>query len=43
MYNAWNHANWVAASANLEVPTTFGKILSRGATRTMQFALRYDF
>ncbi|HTM51205.1 MAG TPA: TonB-dependent receptor [Bryobacteraceae bacterium] len=43
MYNAWNHANWGGASANLEVPATFGKILSRGGTRTMQFALRYDF
>jgi len=43
MYNAWNHANWGAASANVEVPATFGKILSRGGTRTMQFALRYDF
>jgi hypothetical protein len=43
MYNAWNHANWGAASANVEVPTTFGKILSRGPTRTMQFALKYTF
>ncbi|MEO7649809.1 MAG: hypothetical protein ABIZ80_05030, partial [Bryobacteraceae bacterium] len=43
MYNAWNHANWGAASANLEVPATFGKILSRGGTRTMQFALKYAF
>jgi hypothetical protein len=43
MYNAWNHANWGAASANVEVPATFGKILSRGGTRTMQFALKYAF
>ena len=43
MYNAWNHANWGGASANLEVPATFGKILSRGGTRTMQFALKYQF
>lgn len=43
MYNAWNHANWGGASANLEVPATFGRILSRGGTRTMQFALKYAF
>jgi hypothetical protein len=43
MYNAWNHANWGGASANLEVPATFGVILSRGGTRTMQFALKYEF
>ncbi len=43
MYNAWNHANWGAASANVEAPATFGKILSRGATRSMQFALKYEF
>jgi hypothetical protein len=43
MYNAWNHANWGAASANLEVPSTFGKILTRGGGRTMQFALKYGF
>lgn len=43
MYNAWNHANWGAASANLEVPATFGQISSRGPTRTMQFALKYAF
>jgi hypothetical protein len=43
MYNAWNHANWGAASANAEVPATFGVISSRGPTRTMQFALKYAF
>jgi hypothetical protein len=43
MYNAWNHANWGAASVNAEVPATFGVISSRGATRTMQFALKYAF
>lgn len=43
MYNAWNHANWGAASTNVEVPTTFGKILTRGTTRNMQFALKYAF
>jgi hypothetical protein len=43
MYNAANHANWGAASTNVEVPATFGRVLSRGATRTMQFALKYSF
>jgi outer membrane receptor protein involved in Fe transport len=43
MYNAWNHANWGSASSNVEVPATFGKILSRGGGRTMQFALKYAF
>lgn len=43
MYNAFNHANWGSAATNMEAPDTFGVISSRGAPRSMQFGLKYQF
>ena len=43
MFNAWNHAQFLAPGTNLESPATFGKITDTRAPRIMQLVLKYSF
>jgi len=43
-YNIWNHAQFNPPGNNVNIPATFGKILSTSNTpRVVQFALKYIF
>ncbi|MBZ5576361.1 MAG: TonB-dependent receptor [Acidobacteriia bacterium] len=42
-FNTFNHPNWGIPVPNPDFGPFFGQILTSGAPRRMQFALRYDF
>ena len=42
-FNVFNHPNWGIPGPNPDFGPFFGKILTSGDPRRMQFALRYDF
>ncbi|HEU0138839.1 MAG TPA: TonB-dependent receptor [Bryobacteraceae bacterium] len=42
-FNAFNRPNFNAPGANLNAPSTFGRITGAGAGRIMQGALRFEF
>jgi hypothetical protein len=42
-FNALNHPNWNAPSADARNPSTFGVITSARSMRQLQFALKYSF
>ena len=42
-FNAFNRPQFNAPGANLNAPSTFGRITGAGAGRIMQGALRFEF
>jgi hypothetical protein len=42
-FNAFNHPNFGIPGNNPDFGPFFGKIMTTGAPRRLQFALRYDF
>ena len=42
-FNALNHPNWNAPSADARNPSTFGVVTSARSMRQLQFALKYSF
>jgi len=43
MFNAFNRPNFAAPGTNLDTPAAFGRIVSAGDGRIIQFGLKYSF